>query len=91
MLFVEKVDQTQTADAQDEQNLGEVPDEFLDPLLFTLMEEPVTLPSSGTVVDYSTIVTHLLSDPHDPVRFIFLTISSIASLSISKKSFRTMN
>ncbi|PJF16742.1 hypothetical protein PSACC_03438 [Paramicrosporidium saccamoebae] len=44
----------------------EVPDEFLDPLMFTVMREPVRLPTSNMVVDRSTIVAHLLNDPTDP-------------------------
>lgn len=53
-------------DDQDEEDLGEIPDEFLDPLLATLMKDPVILPMSRTTVDRSTIRSHLLSDPHDP-------------------------
>lgn len=53
-------------DEQAEEDLGEVPDEFLDPLMFTLMEDPVVLPTSGVSVDRSTIRSHLLSDPNDP-------------------------
>jgi hypothetical protein len=34
--------------------------------MYTLMKEPVTLPSSGTIMDRSVIVQHLLSDPTDP-------------------------
>ena len=49
-----------------EVDLGEIPDEFLDPLLQTLMRDPVTLPTSGTVVDRSTIMQHLLNDKTDP-------------------------
>jgi len=51
--------------AEDEE-LSEAPDEFLDPILATLMQDPVMLPSSRKIVDRSTIVRHLLSDPHDP-------------------------
>lgn len=51
---------------QDEGDLGELPEEFEDPLLATLMADPVTLPVSKMVVDRSTIRSHLLSDPHDP-------------------------
>jgi len=51
---------------QDESDLGELPEEFEDPLLATLMMDPVTLPMSKMVVDRSTIRSHLLSDPHDP-------------------------
>lgn len=43
----------------------EVPDEFRDQILFTLMSDPVTLPS-GQVVDRKNILRHLLSDPHNP-------------------------
>ena len=49
-----------------EQDLGEIPDEFLDPLVYTLMEDPVILPTSKTTIDRSTIRSHLLSDPTDP-------------------------
>lgn len=34
-----------------EASLGEVPDEFLDPVLCHLMRDPVLLPTSGTVMD----------------------------------------
>lgn len=51
---------------QDEGDLGEIPDEFEDPLLATLMTDPVILPISKMVLDRSTIRSHLLSDPHDP-------------------------
>jgi ubiquitin conjugation factor E4 B len=54
------------AEDQEEDDLGEIPDEFLDPLLATLMEDPVILPSSRTTLDRSTIRSHLLSDPQDP-------------------------
>jgi ubiquitin conjugation factor E4 B len=64
--FIEKVEEIARADTLEEEDLGEVPDEFLDPLLFTLMVNPVKLPSSEVVIDLSTIRTHLLSDPHDP-------------------------
>jgi ubiquitin conjugation factor E4 B len=50
----------------EEEELGEVPEEFLDPILATIMQDPVLLPSSRKIVDRSTIVRHLLSDPHDP-------------------------
>jgi ubiquitin conjugation factor E4 B len=46
--------------------LADVPDEFMDPILFTLMENPVRLPTSNVVMDLSSIKTHLLSDQTDP-------------------------
>eukprot|EP00884_Botryococcus_braunii_P021437 jgi/Botrbrau1/7978/Bobra.384_2s0006.1 len=43
----------------------DAPEEFLDALMQTVMEDPVCLPS-GQHVDRATISRHLLSDPHDP-------------------------
>lgn len=34
--------------------------------MYTLMEDPVVLPTSKTSIDRSTIRSHLLSDPTDP-------------------------
>lgn len=46
--------------------LGEVPDEFLDPVSCELMRDPVLLPTSNNIMDRSTISRHLLSDETDP-------------------------
>lgn len=61
-----KVKEAKEVDEQAEEDLGEMPDEFLDPLMYTLMEDPVILPSSRVTIDRATIRSHLLSDPHDP-------------------------
>lgn len=53
-------------DEEDDAVYGDIPDEFLDPLMYTLMEDPVLLPTSNTIIDRSTIIQHLLSDQHDP-------------------------
>ncbi|KJR83983.1 ubiquitin conjugation factor E4 B [Sporothrix schenckii 1099-18] len=50
---------------QAETDLGEIPAEFEDPIMGDLMKDPVVLPSRH-IVDRSTIVQHLLSDPKDP-------------------------
>lgn len=65
-LLQKKVKAAKELDDQAEEDLGEVPDEFLDPLMYTLMEDPVILPASKMSLDRSTIRSHLLSDPHDP-------------------------
>ncbi|KAI4210715.1 MAG: hypothetical protein LQ351_006491 [Letrouitia transgressa] len=62
----QKFKKAKEADDQAEEDLGDIPDEFLDPLVFTLMEDPVILPTSKTSIDRSTIRSHLLSDPNDP-------------------------
>lgn len=48
-----------------DEDLSDAPDEFLDPVTFTIMSDPVTLPS-GVNIDRPTIQRHLLSDPKDP-------------------------
>ncbi|KAH8821209.1 ubiquitin elongating factor core-domain-containing protein [Xylogone sp. PMI_703] len=62
----ERVKVAKEAEDQAEEDLGEIPDEYLDPILATLMLDPVILPKSRITVDRSTIRSHLLSDPHDP-------------------------
>ncbi len=65
------------ADDQEEEDLGEIPDEYLDPLVYTLMRDPVILPSSKVTIDRSTIRSHLLSDPHDPFNRKPLSIEDV--------------
>jgi len=75
-LFVVKVEEAKvTLEAEDD--LGDVPDEFLDPLMCTLMRDPVILPSSRAVVDRSTIKSHLLSDAKDPFNRVPLIIEEV--------------
>ena len=108
----ERFKKAKEVDDQAEEDLGEVPDEFLgpsilfsfpppppppptktflsdteatptntttgtDPLMFTLMEDPVILPTSRTSVDRSTIRSHLLSDPNDPFNRAPLSIEDV--------------
>ncbi|KAL6994177.1 E3 ubiquitin-protein ligase pub1 [Sarracenia purpurea var. burkii] len=56
-----------------EATLGEIPEEFLDPIQFTLMTDPVILPSSRHTVDRTVIQRHLLSDSTDPFNRSHLT------------------
>ncbi|KAK2808847.1 hypothetical protein FQN50_004323 [Emmonsiellopsis sp. PD_5] len=65
------------ADEQAEEDLGEIPDEFLDPLMYTVMEDPVILPSSKVTIDRATIRSHLLSDPNDPFNRAPLKIEDV--------------
>lgn len=94
----EKFKKAKELDDQAEEDLGEVPDEFLgtfsflrrvcrmhvsdyyrpiDPLMYTLMEDPVILPTSRTSIDRSTIRSHLLSDPNDPFNRAPLKIEDV--------------
>lgn len=64
--FVEKAKDIKVADEEEELELGEVPDEFLDPLMYTLMKDPVKLPTSKISIDRSVLKAHLMNDPTDP-------------------------
>lgn len=93
LAFMEKVElKKESLEAEDD--IGEVPDEFLgtfcfrvcdtgvlilwiDPLMYTLMKNPVTLPSSRAVLDLSTIKSHLLSDSKDPFNRVPLSIEDV--------------
>lgn len=66
-----KVAASEAMDA--EAALGEIPDEFLDPIQYTLMQDPVILPSSRITVDRPVIQRHLLSDSTDPFNRSHLT------------------
>lgn len=48
-----------------------------DPILSSVMEDPVLLPTSNTIVDRSTIRAHLLSDTRDPFSRAPLTMDMV--------------
>jgi ubiquitin conjugation factor E4 B len=64
-------------DDQAEEDMGEIPDEYADPIMATLMTDPVILPISKQTVDRTTIRSHLLSDPHDPFNRAPLAIEDV--------------
>lgn len=45
--------------------------------MYTLMRDPVTLPSSRVVVDRATIKSHLLSDTKDPFNRVPLSMDDV--------------
>ncbi|KNZ58553.1 hypothetical protein VP01_1908g1 [Puccinia sorghi] len=75
--LVDKVEELRQLEADEELELGEIPDEFLDPLMATLMKDPVILPTSKTTVDLSTIKQHFLSDATDPFNRMPLKIEEV--------------
>ncbi|ETW09284.1 hypothetical protein H310_01677 [Aphanomyces invadans] len=77
--FLQVVDHTEQVMALHEQmdeRLGPVPDEYLDPILNTLMLHPVQLPS-GHIVDRSMIERHLLSASVNPFSREPLTVEML--------------
>jgi ubiquitin conjugation factor E4 B len=72
-----KVAAAKADDEAAEKDLGVIPDEFIDPVMATLMEDPVILPTSRIIVDRSSIRSHLLSDPTDPFNRVPLKIEDV--------------
>jgi hypothetical protein len=54
------------ASGPDGEGDDEPPDDLLDPIMHTLMEDPVLLPHSGVVLDRATIERHLAGAGTDP-------------------------
>jgi ubiquitin conjugation factor E4 B len=61
----------------DEVEDTDIPDEFLDPILLTLMENPIYLPNSDIIIDKDTILKHLLQSETNPFTREHLTIDMI--------------
>lgn len=74
-----KVGHLQKQEIENQKVLEDAPEEFLDPIMSTLMIDPVILPSSNVTVDRTTIARHLLSDQTDPFNRETLTMNQVKS------------
>ncbi|XP_043936826.1 ubiquitin conjugation factor E4 A isoform X1 [Protopterus annectens] len=75
--LAERVKSLADRQQQEEETYADAPDDFLDPIMSTLMIDPVMLPSSRVTVDRSTIARHLLSDQTDPFNRSPLTMDQV--------------
>ncbi|KAK6824720.1 ubiquitin elongating factor core [Apiospora arundinis] len=75
-VLKEKVKEAKDTLDKAELDLGEIPEEFEDQLMGILMTDPVILPSKN-VVDRTTIVQQLLSNPLDPFTRKPMTIEDV--------------
>ncbi|KAK8086564.1 ubiquitin elongating factor core [Apiospora phragmitis] len=75
-VLKEKVEEAKDIADKAELDLGEIPEEFEDQLMGILMTDPVILPSKN-VVDRTTIVQQLLSNPLDPFTRQRMTIDDV--------------
>ena len=58
--------------------------------MYTLMEDPVILPTSKLTIDRSTIRSHLLSDPNDPFNRAPLKIEEVIPSKLIPLSVRRL-
>ncbi|KHJ99129.1 hypothetical protein OESDEN_00877 [Oesophagostomum dentatum] len=70
--LAEKVETLYNNKAAEEMELEDAPEEFKDPVMDTLMEDPVRLPS-GHIMDRKHIMRHLLSSQTNPFNRLPLT------------------
>lgn len=75
--FLYKIEHLEYDDEIIKINYNNIPDEFLDPIYNTLIEEPIILPSSNKIMDYNIIKQHLLYGEFDPFNRDLLTIEMI--------------
>ncbi|XP_066495371.1 ubiquitin conjugation factor E4 A [Tiliqua scincoides] len=76
-VLAEQIKSLADRQQQEEETYADACDEFLDPIMSTLMVDPVLLPSSRVTVDRSTIARHLLSDQTDPFNRSPLTMDQV--------------
>lgn len=73
----QECDHIQAESSAAEISIDDVPEDFVDSIMQTLMTDPVILPSSNKTVDRSTIARHLLSDQTDPFTRAPLSMSQV--------------
>ncbi|SCU91994.1 LADA_0F13520g1_1 [Lachancea dasiensis] len=77
LQFARDAQDQKIAEEEEDLEMGEAPDEYLDPLMFTIMKDPVILPASRVTIDRSTIKAHLLSDSTDPFNRMPLKLEDV--------------
>jgi hypothetical protein len=60
-----------------------LPVDFLDPILFTPIIEPMILPESGIIIDKTVIMSHLLENKYDPFNRQPLTFEHLENFNSS--------
>lgn len=60
-------------------DLDEVPDDFLDPIMGTLIDDPVMLPECETIMNRDIIYRHVLAEKNNPFNRKELTIGDLES------------
>ena len=75
-------------------DLDELPDEFLDPIMGTLIDDPVMLPECETIMNRDIIYRHVLAEKNNPFNRKELTIGELETFNSqedTKKKIRDFN
>ncbi|KAL8579420.1 hypothetical protein ACOMHN_026785 [Nucella lapillus] len=89
VAFQEKINDLEEQKREEEEQLTDAPEEFLDPILGTLMTDPVRLPTSNTIMDRSIIARHILSDQSDPFNRQPLTMDMVEPATEMKEKIQS--
>merc|ERR1719265_2406829 len=54
-----------------------VPDNYLDPIMSEIMEDPVLLPTSNNIMDRKVIERHIMSNDDDPFNRAHLSVKDL--------------
>ncbi|KAI8322923.1 hypothetical protein GQ54DRAFT_297088 [Martensiomyces pterosporus] len=87
-LFAQKCQAAKVDSSVNEYLEGEAPEKYLDPIMATLILDPVRLPTSGEVMDLAVIKGQLLNDPRDPFNRAQLTVDMLVPLPELKEEIR---
>ena len=82
LLFYELINEISELEETKEIDYGEIPEEFLDPLYNTLIENPILLPLSNIYMDFDVIKKHLLYHNFDPFNRDELTLEKLEEYNI---------
>ena len=87
--LVALVEQAASANKDEDAIMGDdVPEHFYDPVLYTVMKDPVRLPS-GNIMDRAAITQHLLNDPTDPFSRATLTVDQLVPMDELRKEIES--
>ena len=75
--FITHIESLESKLQNQEAILASAPDEFVDEMTAELMNDPVMLPTSGTILNRSTIEKILMTKPVDPYNRVPLTIDQV--------------
>lgn len=74
--FVQQLNDLATAQNAALANL-EIPDQYLDPIMAEIMEDPVLLPTSNNIMDRKVIERHIMSNDDDPFNRAHLSVKDL--------------
>lgn len=83
--FAKSVEKAANQKKEEDEILTGIPDEFLDPIMSTIMMNPVILPSSKIIIDRQTIARYIIIQMRICANMLHVTRYKVQRLSILLK------